>query len=1153
MTTLLPSRSVTTYTANNVKINSTMLSLGQSTNQTYTNLSNGTYSNWINAASSLGLLTIKRVAMSSSGAYQLIIVGSSATLYLSTNSGSTWIAQGAAGFLGTGLPAGVTAYTYGAISSNGQYMLVCVNAGSIYVSANYGASFTNASLPSVGPTNWFAFENNTTDSAGSIVPTVTGTMYYVPGKVGNYALNLVNPPAGTAANYLRGSWTAPANCSITMWICPQALTGSQQEIFSTYGNAIQLFINTTSQLYAYFATTTGAGANVTSSITLSVNTWYHVALIFQSGGACSYYLNGVLQGTGANTNGYGGWTNTGLFGLGTYDNATNLAYSGYVDDLRLYNYAIVPSGAPPQNFNFAAVSGTGQYMAVTSPGNVAYSSNYGQTWTTPYGLATGGQMSSLAVSNTGQYMLTENGGSIVPQLTSLAANTWTVNGISWYATSSSLGSGTYQPFYAFNNITNTSGWYSAAAYSASSPYGYTGSFTTTIQGVATVGGEWLQLQSSVPLVMNSYTFACGGGVNIPKIYYIVGSTDGTTWYPIQYASGNTNPMNGNNQYCYTYLNVNTTGTQYIQSGVIGSWTTTSYATSTNAYTYFRILATNVFGAGTVFELGEWFINFSGGVSYSTNYGANWTNTGTIASIPTSPCAVSGNGQYALTAIGATGQSALINSNYVASPYAPGNGCVAYYPFNDLAGSTSITEAIAGYYASLQGSGTTFGNAGKAGTSVYFNGAGYISMPSTIYTSWTTLSTGSIACWINPATITSSPIFTKQISGYTNYSVLSIGSYSNGTSFVAGTPGKIYFNLSQTQYSAGCSSNTVLAANTWYHVVVTFNGTAVQFYINGVLDNTFYCNWPLGNTTTALLIGASGTTNFTGYLDDFSLWNVALTQTTITALYNMQTPTLTSINSAITGTALSYTGQYQVLVTGGSTNNVYYSTNYGQTFTGITVGSSLSLLGCTCSFDGTYITVYSASAVYTLDNNTLGNSVAIGNLAGNVNQGANAISIGSYAGLTNQVANSIVLNATGSTMNANTAGLFVGPIQPYSAAGMPVSTLSGLGYGTDNQVVSVPLPIGVGQTWQSITFTSGVLNYNATGRPIMISIGAQGIAGSSIQVWVGLTTAAPSVMIHYEYIASSGFGVNLTCIIPAATYYTIVGFNSASIGTSAVLQ
>jgi len=886
MATLLPSRSVV-YTASTIKLTSTLVSLGQSTNQTYNNLSSGTYSNWINAASSLGLSAIKRVAMSSSGQYQLIVVGSSAALYLSTDSGVTWITQGAAGFLGTGLPVVSTAYTYGAISANGQYMLVCVNAGSIYVSSNYGASFTNASLPSVAATNWFAFENNTTDSTGSIVPTVTGTMYYVPGKVGTYALSLLNTPGATPANYLRGSWTAPANCSITGWVCPQSVAGAVQIIFSSNSSGILFFIENTNNFRAYIPSG-GSQTLISTSVTPIANTWYHVAIIFQTGGTCSLYINGTLQGTVANTSGFSGWTG-GTFSLGTYDVRTISAYSGYVDDLRLYNYAIVPSGAPPQNFNFAAMSGTGQYMTVTSPGNVAYSSNYGQTWTTPYGLTTAGQMSGLAVSNTGQYMVAQNGGVIVPQLTSLGANTWIVNGITWISSASSTLNSNFNPWVAFNNVANVSAqpysWGSVGNYSSGT---YNNTYSTTVQTLTpstTIYGEWLQLQSSVPLVINAYSFSCGSFTQIPKNFYIVGSNDGTNWYPIQYAQGVTNPFTSNYTSAYTYLSVNSASTQYMYAQVAGSWTTTTYSYTTNAYTYFRLIAQSLWSPGTNCELEEWWINFSGGISYSTNYGSTWTNTTNTAILPTGPSAVSGNGQYTLTSMGPTGQTALVTTNYVASPYTSANGCILYYPLNDASGTTSVMEIMNGYNSTDKN--VTFGSAGKVGTCVSCSGT-YLAVPSAAFASWTTLSAGSIACWIKPSatalTGAASQVFSKYISGPSYYnSIVTIGLYYNGTSLVTGTAGKVYFGMSSTQYSSACSSNTVLLADTWYHIVITFNGSAVMFYINGVLDNTFNCNWTLTGTPTNMIVCSGVSYPFSGYMDEFSLWNVALSQNTITAL------------------------------------------------------------------------------------------------------------------------------------------------------------------------------------------------------------------------------------------------------------------------------
>ena len=86
-----------------------------------------------------------------------------------------------------------------------------------------------------------------------------------------------------------------------------------------------------------------------------------------------------------------------------------------------------------------------------------------------------------------------------------------------------------------------------------------------------------------------------------------------------------------------------------------------------------------------------------------------------------------------------------------------------------------------------------------------------------------------------------------------------------------------------------------------------------------------------------------------------------------------TPTLTGINAAINGASLSSTGKYMVLCTGGTTNNVYYSTNNGATFSGMTVGSS-PILSCTVSANGSSIIAKSATMVYTLTKSSLSSDV-----------------------------------------------------------------------------------------------------------------------------------------------------------------------------------
>jgi hypothetical protein len=161
------------------------------------------------------------------------------------------------------------------------------------------------------------------------------------------------------------------------------------------------------------------------------------------------------------------------------------------------------------------------------------------------------------------------------------------------------------------------------------------------------------------------------------------------------------------------------------------------------------------------------------------------------------------------------------------------------------------------------------------------------------------------------------------------------------------------------------------------------------------------------------------------------------------------PSFPGINGNIVHASLSATGQFMVIVTLGTTNNVYYSTDFGATFVALTVGS-LPMVSCAMSADGSYLTVSNVMTVYTLNRNTQGFTVTIGNQAGVVNQGQHAIAIGNQAGHTNQSANSIVLNASGSAINSYLPGLFVTPIANHGTSISPSFNI--LGYGSDSQIV-----------------------------------------------------------------------------------------------------
>jgi len=937
-----------TLMVSTIAFQSTTIALGQSTSQAYNNFTNGSFTaGWVSSLSTTastagaGLARVQKVTMSQSGQYQLAVQSSVASYSVvkSSDSGVTWqtLTNGS-----NGLPKGAVAYpqatatgnpayTSVSYSATGQYALASVSGGLLYVSNN--ATVATPTFTAIGPTAptiYMPFEGAVTDVIGNVASTINGSMAYVTGIVGTQALNLVNTAGAsgnTATNYIR--YTVPTNMtSFTIsgrFNSQSAATTGFPTILSMYSQALVLFINSSSNsaLYLNYPTGTGSGqASIFTKTGISLNTWYSFTIIYQIG-TVSFYVNNELIGTGTST-GLGTFTGSTL-GLACYDSSTAQPFNGYIDDLRIYNSAVAFSLITPSNWSHTAVSATGQYMlAASSPsgsgGGLFQSSNYGQTWTQVNALLNGGVWTSLSQSYSGQYALaTTSAATITPQSTSLATYTWAVNGVSWAVSASSFLATTWYPYMAFNNSLGSDFniWASAASYNTTGAY--TGSTSTTISGIGAVTGEWLQLQSSIPLVMSTYIMTSGNSTNHTKSYVIAGSNDGTTWYAIQSAAWAADPF-GAYTTLSTYINANFTGTQAFTSSTTQNLVTTSYATSTNAYLYFRAIGTANFAnaQSAYYEIGEWYINFAGGLTYTSNYGQTWSNNNFLGASQ-SFSAISGDGQYALTG---TGQTAYLISNYI--------------------------------------------------------------------------------------------------------------------------------------------------------------GLATQSY----------------------------------------------------------TPiTLPSINANINCASCSNTGQYMTILTQGTTNNVYYSINYGSTWTALTVGSS-AMTSCAMSADGTYITVSNATNVYTLNWNGQGFTVAMGSAAGAVNQANNAIAIGNQAGQTNQTANSIVLNASGSTVNPYTQGFYVAPVQP--AISSTALTFPLLGYGSDNQIVQSATSFSNQQQtvygeWiqYQLATPSPITSYTLQSRPLWLA------RYPASWIIVGSNDGTNWLLLDTQ-TGTSGWGTyTLTQVAASYTYYRLI--------------
>jgi hypothetical protein len=1113
-------------------LGSTTVSIGASTNQTYNNFSGGSFTTgW--ASTLTGLSAVTDAVMSQNGQYQLAVQNGSSTIRTSANSGLTWSSLTGA----NGLPTGTPIYNTISESATGQYVLAGTNASGLYLSNNATLASPTFTSIIVSPYAYLPFDNSVADTMGNSNPIATGSPAYVTGQVGTNAINLANTAGGTPSRYVRGTWAGSSNFTVSFWFNAQTL-GQIQVLFGAYATGFVIYLNASNTIGMNIGS--GGAINIiaaTTSYAITSNTWYYVTGIFQTNGVCSFYVNNSLIGSYTNVDGLGSYSTT-SFSFGTYDNSLSYAFNGYIDDFRLYNYATTLT-----NWTHTTMSATGQYMlAAARGGGLFQSSNYGATWTQVNAVLNGGGWNSLSMSASGQYALaTTNATTITPQLTGLTANTWSVNGVVWSASASSVFNSTTLAQRVFNNVSTTPEWvHTINSYSTA---GNTSGYFTTIQGVGSVQGEWVQIQSSVPLVMYSYQFATGTfNFRLPKTYYIVGSNDGTIWYPIQYGSGGTVTTTAGNTLVPSTIIVNVAGAQAFGSSSV---TFTIYPTTTNAYTYFRLIGLSNYNAtAEYFSISEWPINFVGGLTYTTNYGQTWLNNDFLSTAE-SFNALSGNGQYAITGTGQTAYlisnylGGLANGSYTIAPYNPANRSnLAYFPMNDAVGSTSATDTMYGNSAAVSGT-VTFGATGKAGTAATF-GSGHLSLHPSVYSTWNNLTTGSISCWVYPtnnSSLTGSVLFSKQSNGVSTVSELTIGRYANTT----GTAGRVYFSMAHTLFNANSGSTTILALNTWYHIVVTFDGTNVRFYINGALDNTFATSWTLPNNAspTNITIGANtdGVTRFypfTGTIDEFSLWNTALPLATVQSMYNGGNP-LTPAN--IIMAASSQTGQYMVIATQGTSNNVYYSINYGTSWTGLTVGST-AITSCAISADGSYITVSNATTVFTLNRNTQGFTVAVGNQAGLTNQAQNAIAIGNQAGQINQTSNSIILNASGSAVNPYTQGFYVAPIsQAFQSSAL---TFPLVGYGSDNQIVQSASSFS---NSQSTVYGEWIQYQLATASPIT-SYTLQGRAAQMIRYPVSWVIVGSNDGTTWTFLdtqtGTAGWGTyTLKSVTAAYTYYRLV--------------
>ncbi|MBC7899904.1 MAG: carboxypeptidase regulatory-like domain-containing protein, partial [Saprospiraceae bacterium] len=174
---------------------------------------------------------------------------------------------------------------------------------------------------------------------------------------------------------------------------------------------------------------------------------------------------------------------------------------------------------------------------------------------------------------------------------------------------------------------------------------------------------------------------------------------------------------------------------------------------------------------------------------------------------------------------------------------------------------------------------TAGKVGQAFQTISANGS-TVSIPDSASLDFTNAFT--IEMWVSPTQ--------AGTSGGTSFFACKgdCGSFSNQSySLVFSNTQQVFFRVGNSSTFDSLGTPTILPLNTFSHIAGTYDGSTMRIYVNGVLDNSkTTTTGTLANSSQPFIIGGStGSGNALGIYDETSLYNRALTDAEIAAIFN----------------------------------------------------------------------------------------------------------------------------------------------------------------------------------------------------------------------------------------------------------------------------
>lgn len=214
---------------------------------------------------------------------------------------------------------------------------------------------------------------------------------------------------------------------------------------------------------------------------------------------------------------------------------------------------------------------------------------------------------------------------------------------------------------------------------------------------------------------------------------------------------------------------------------------------------------------------------------------------------------------------------------------PTNGLILWYPMNGNC-SDSSGHKLNG---TVHGATLTTDRFGHSNSAYAFNGSGNQWIDCGVDTLFKLLPNMSISAWVYLNQNASDKDIGYIIAG--TYNGLDQGILYN----VGEGPKNSTVNYLSFRWSGPTPEDTVtnLKLNTWYNVIITFDGSKINLYVNGILGSSTSNNNTVNVPFDHLYIGGSGSVweapvfNMNGKIDDVLIYNRVLTSSEISDIYN----------------------------------------------------------------------------------------------------------------------------------------------------------------------------------------------------------------------------------------------------------------------------